>query len=1414
MALPPDPSVPPSDPDALRNQDKGRSPEPKKTSTRPPSVFDISLPPSDTDVLGHLDAPTPTPDAKRLPSRPLSHTDLSIPPSDPDVLRPRADGSGTHEVTPTSSDQSVVDMNLPPSGGTGGTSSNLGRSGVPLSDPTERAFDPGMSVAPSDSNVMPAMLPRPASGPGGAPPARPVSAPGGMVLPGGRPMSRPQSIPDPTKEAQLRQVRGVTAHLEDYDILEEIGRGGMGVVYKARHKTLKRVVALKMILSGNRASGNEVNRFRLEAEAAARLQHANIIQIYEVGEQDGFPYLALEYAEGGSLEKQIAGNPWEPRPAAGLIRDVASAMHEAHTKQVIHRDLKPANILLAGDGTPKVTDFGLAKALDSDSQLSRSNQVVGTPSYMAPEQAAGESALVGPHSDVWALGAILYELLTGRPPFRGSTMYETIVQVGTIEPVAPTRLNPAVPRDLETICLKCLRKEPHKRYATARALADDLGRFLAGELIKARPPRPVERVVKWVRRKPSQAALACLGILFVGTLGTGGVAYTRSLEERRALQDRSERERLEARAAKVALEAKEARLEQDRIRADAQRRQEAAEKKALTAAVQAKIEQQLKAAGELAAAATRTATKKDWTTAKEQWDKALAEADAARAALDVSELKGDDELRAKVQAARDKFMMGRRDVDRRTAAIERLAQLQKHRDEAVFHATQGTGEGEAKNLEATRAVLAKAIDTAGMRLGTGTGVADLDPEDAKAMAPVLYETLLIGAWAEMNGPTGGATVDAARRDAAAKLLARAGDLGKEYGLPLTTQESLTARLNGRTPPPAAAEATLLDKFLKAFELYTAKDTPDAGAKGRNKYEEAQRACEEVLARQPGHFWARYIQGLCQVRDRKWAAAQATMTLCAESRPDFVWPLLVRGFAASEQGFATRSGVELDNAAKDFERVLQKEKQGPAAYVAKVSLGVLAIRKAGLAEKADDRRATYNTAVTNLEDARRLKADDFQANKNLAHVYRLRAKDAMSLQDKQRDLNRAADALGRATEALKAQAASPADEASLLQSRAQVNLELGKNDKAIEDLKRVVDLAAGNKTPTPAEKRQTAENYLELARLLSRGDKPDYAEALADIDRALALVPDARRNAASLCAAAAQLKASTLLQLKQRSKGAAGVRAGVEAGQALDEYLAVTASPKAEDYKTRALLYLEDPLDDKDETPKEEQKRLKLSQAIDALTLGLSALPADKHKEKGGLGDQLRAYRGYAYLAYGADKPALTDFEAVTDPEEKTGRPTRAADADVMAGRAFALVRLGRLIDGTDEAARVTALVRKAILASAEAGGKPALTTARPVTAERLLYLTATTYAQAAGAARRQQREAMLNVGGPLLSSSVADPRDPRLDPRGWEAQAVSLLRQALERMPASARPEFWNDSALEPVRNTAAFRDLEAKYRR
>jgi serine/threonine-protein kinase len=387
-------------------------------------------------------------------------------------------------------------------------------------------------------------------------------------------------------------------HIPGYEVEGLLGRGGMGIVYKARQLGLNRPVALKMLLAGAYAGLEERERFLREAETVAGLRHANVVQVHDIGDQYGQPYFAMEYIEGGSLAQKLRGTPQPVRQAAALVSTLAEAVQAAHRAGIIHRDLKPANVLLQGkseipdprsplrdarfdnalppprsdsefrisDFDPKIADFGLARHFDTGSGLTLSGARIGTPSYMAPEQALGTTRTIGPAVDIYSLGAVLYELLTGRPPFKGETSAETELQVIYQDPVPPSRLNPRVPRDLETICLKCLRKEPERRYSTAAALADDLRRFQRGEPIAARPAGLPERLGKWVRRRPTAAALLGAAVLFAIALIAGAQWLAVQRAQRRYILDADLREvadlQQQARwsEAQVALQRAQARL--------------------------------------------------------------------------------------------------------------------------------------------------------------------------------------------------------------------------------------------------------------------------------------------------------------------------------------------------------------------------------------------------------------------------------------------------------------------------------------------------------------------------------------------------------------------------------------------------------------------------------------------------------------------------------------------------------------------------------------------------------------------------------------------------------------------------------------------------------------------------------------
>jgi serine/threonine protein kinase len=345
-----------------------------------------------------------------------------------------------------------------------------------------------------------------------------------VALPTANTLGPGNVLSEADRKKAARSAR-ILSHFGDYELLEEIGRGGQGVVYRARQKSLKRTVALKVIGLGPWATEAHLKRFRREAEAAARLEHPGIVPIHEVGERDGQCYFSMKFVEGGQLDEVVKREPMSIRSAVELIAKVARTVHYAHEHGILHRDIKPGNILLDKDWEPHLTDFGLARLLDTQSSVTRTIDVLGTPSYMAPEQAAGETTRLSKATDVYGLGAVLYQLLTGQPPFAGGTTYETIRLLRDTEPRQPRLLNPKVDRDLSTICLKCLEKDPQRRYSSAVALAEDLEHWLKHEPIQAKPSGFFTHSRKWVRRNPSISVLTTL--LVALAIGSGVTIWNR-----------------------------------------------------------------------------------------------------------------------------------------------------------------------------------------------------------------------------------------------------------------------------------------------------------------------------------------------------------------------------------------------------------------------------------------------------------------------------------------------------------------------------------------------------------------------------------------------------------------------------------------------------------------------------------------------------------------------------------------------------------------------------------------------------------------------------------------------------------------------------------------------------------------------
>ncbi len=828
-----------------------------------------------------------------------------------------------------------------------------------------------------------------------------------------------------------------------YEILGELGRGGMGVVYKARQTALDRLVALKMILAGAHAGAGDLARFRTEAEAVARLQHPHIVQIYEIGEQDGLPYFSLEFVDGGSLDARLRGTPLPADQAVPVVKTLALAMHAAHRKGIVHRDLKPANILLSlsrepgasadstlapgsrlNEAVPKITDFGLAKRLDQGAGQTRTGAVMGTPSYMAPEQARGLVHAVGPATDVYALGAILYEMLTGRPPFKAGNSLDTMMQVISEEPVPPSRLLPRLPRDLETICLKCLHKDPAKRYASARALADDLERFLDGRPIAARPVSAVERAYRWARRRPAQAALVLTVGLAILAGVAGAVFYGLYKDQQAAAlgQQLEHRRRIDA----------------------------------------------LWLQGQRAEAAGRLAD------ARESWDRALA-------ALDADPDAGPGDLRRQIKESRDRVRNQLRDQAAREKKLavqkEQLDRLARHaprRDAVLFRAVNLWEQDAATNAARIRQEAPAALEELGLNAGArpeavASGLTAyrpaLSPREFKRLATGCYQILLAWAEAEAAAPAGRSPAAADERlRQALRLLKTAAAVAEADGLPTprafyARRAGYRARLGDEAGARAdrrlagrATAATALDHFLTAQDAFRKGD-----------FAAAAEACREALQGEPDNFWAQYLQALCLIRARNWQAAEFALTNCLSRRPDFFWALLLRGTAHSQLD-------NLDAAAADFAAALKQAGDAPARWSVLVTRGAMWVRA---------RR--WDEAVNDLRQAIAEQPGAAEGYVNLALAYQ-----------GQKDWDAARRTLDRALER------RPKD-AGLYHTRAL--LQLARKDVAAA--RRDFEQAIAHALPGSAAER-LASDYVELGRL--RHLAREYRAALEAFDAALRVRP--------------------------------------------------------------------------------------------------------------------------------------------------------------------------------------------------------------------------------------------------------------------------------------------------------------------
>ncbi len=732
-------------------------------------------------------------------------------------------------------------------------------------------------------------------------------------------------------------------NIPGYDILGELGRGGMGVVYRAKQRGLGRMVALKMILGGANVNPEDVARFELEARAVGSMTHPNIVQVYEVSEFNGAPFFSLEFVDGGPLDTKLKSEPQPGNWCAQMMLQLSRGMAYAHSKQIIHRDLKPANVLITKDGVGKIADFGLAKKMDADDGKTRAGSIMGTPSYMPPEQAGGETDVIGPLADIYSLGAMFYEFLTGRPPFRGATLLETLEHVRTREPVAPSALVPNIPHDLETICLKCLEKDMAKRYPTADELADDIERFIKGEPILAKPVTLVTKAFKWAKRNQAKAALIAVSAVGAVTMLLGSVVFSIWINN-------------------------------EKIRADKNHTLAMKNRDELDAQTKAELER---------IESLRNSAQPALLAAKTLFDEQKFEQAKDELTSIIAKIEKEPSLSEITTPAKELLLK----TDARIKAVADVASFAKHYDEALFQSSDVLGDrkiGREKSLEEASKALAllkinyKEDKTFELKLPDHLSI-----QEKKLLTEEALElSLIIARRNSMTLPDVTPEELKARTEESLIILEKTLGFTKASHIFYLIKASLHQQLGQVSEAQADLEKSKSIQPERAVEFFFLGLTEF----NRNQYVTAQNFFEKALRTDPDLFWANFFTAVCHARLDQWAPARAAITSCLAVRPNLGAAYLVRGIVDGKLMLGKNSTSDLDfkEALDDFNKA---EKFGIPKYFTSINRGILYFEMGNIPD-----------AQKCFEEAISINPTDSRGINNLALCYRKNGKniDAIEL----------------------------------------------------------------------------------------------------------------------------------------------------------------------------------------------------------------------------------------------------------------------------------------------------------------------------------------------------------------------------------------------------------------------------------